>query len=478
MNFGYKKLYINGELVDASSGQKLDVICPADETLVGSVAMATAEDANLALNAAKQGFLFWSKLSLLERTDWINKLKAAVIKNEKQIRTAILYEMGKPYSGTQEDFEALVNALDWYPSAMKNIKDALLPDYENTHTHKLINQPAGVVVAYLAWNFPILNIAFKLGPALAAGCSIILKPSEVSPLSAYLLGEILTEINFPPGVINILTGHPEEVAVTLSKSKIPAVVTMIGSTATGKKVIADSASSIKKLSMELGGNAPFIVFEDADLQSAIELAVAIKYGNSGQICVAANRFFIHEKIYDDFINAFKSKVAALTLGFGLEESFDMGPLVSKKAQQRMTHFVNDAVAKGATLLSGGKIPKAFDKGYWFSPTILVDVTPQMAVFKEEIFGPIAPIMKFNSDNEVLGLANNTEYGLASYIFTKNSKRIQFFSDQLEFGEVQVNGIKYAIYLPHGGIKESGIGHDCSHLALNDYLIQKRISCLK
>ena len=195
-------------------------------------------------------------------------------------------------------------------------------------------------------------MAFKLGPALAAGCSIILKPSEVSPLSAYILGEILNKIKFPSGVINILTGQPDEVAVTLSQSKIPSVVTMIGSTATGKKVIADSASSIKKLSMELGGNAPFIVFDDADLESAIDLAVAIKYGNSGQICVAANRFFIHENIYDEFIKGFKQKVTELSLGFGLDQSPDMGPLISKNAQSRMTYFVNDAVAKGATLLSG------------------------------------------------------------------------------------------------------------------------------
>ena len=265
--------------------------------------------------------------------------------------------------------------------------------------------------------------------------------------------------------------------VTLSQSKIPSVVTMIGSTATGKKVIADSASSIKKLSMELGGNAPFIVFDDADLVNAIDLAVAIKYGNSGQICVAANRFFIHENIYDEFVKGFKQKVTELSLGFGLEQSPDMGPLISKNAQSRMTHFVNDAVAKGATLLFGGSVPKSFEGGYWFSPTILVDVTTEMAVFKEEIFGPIAPIMKFNSDEEVIKLANSTEYGLASYIFTFNANRIQFFSEQLEFGEVQINGIKYAIYLPHGGIKNSGIGHDCSHLALNDYLVQKRISSL-
>ena len=477
MDFGYKKLYINGRLQDSETGNRMDVICPANEMTVGEVAMASINDTKLALKAAQDAFYYWSSLSLVERTAWINKLKDAVILNEQKLRTAITYEMGKPYEGSKEDFDALVNALEWYPNAVKNLKDEILPDYENTHTHKLISQPAGVVVAYLAWNFPLLNVAFKLGPSLAVGCSIILKPSEVSPLSAYVLGEILSEINFPAGVVNILSGDPNEVAVTLSQSKIPAVVTMIGSTATGKKVISDSASSIKKLSMELGGNAPYIVFDDADLENAIDLAVAIKFGNSGQICVAANRFFIHEKIYDEFVKGFKQKVSKLSLGFGLDQSPDMGPLISKKAQLRMLDLVNDAVAKGATLLSGGSVPKSFDNGFWFSPTILVDVTSDMAVYNEEIFGPIAPIMKFSSDDYVLKLANDTEYGLASYIFTSNANRIRFFSKQLQFGEVQVNGIKYAIYLPHGGIKNSGIGHDCSHLSLNDYLVQKRISCL-
>ena len=261
------------------------------------------------------------------------------------------------YDAAIEDIEAVTNALEWYPNAMKNLRDEQIPDYENTHTHKMIQHPAGVVVAYLAWNFPLLNVGFKLGPALASGCSIIIKPSPLSPLSAYVLGEILHDIDFPPGVVNILSGPTEEVATTLSKSKIPAVLTMIGSTATGQKVIKDSATSIKRLSMELGGNAPFIVFEDADIEKALDLAIALKFGNSGQICVAANRFFIHSSIYEIFLKKYLERVKKIKLGFGINEKPDMGPMITKKDRDRMFVLIDDAIKKGGILLAGGKIPK-------------------------------------------------------------------------------------------------------------------------
>ena len=405
----------------------------------------------------------------------MDKLRTAVLNKEKELRSAIIHEMGKTYAGSLEDIEALTNALEWYPNAMKNYKEEQITDYENTHTHKMIQQPAGVVVAYLAWNFPLLNVGFKIGPALAAGCSLIIKPSSLSPLSAYLLGEILNDINFPAGVVNILCGPTSEVANVLTKSKIPAVLTMIGSTNTGKRVIADSTTSIKKLGMELGGNAPFIVYEDADFNKALDLAIALKFGNTGQICVAANRFFIEERLYDKFISEYIKRAKSLKLGFGIDKAVDMGPMVDKKSRDRMFGLIEDAIEKGATLECGGHIPDALHKGYWMAPTVLSNTTTDMRVFKEEIFGPIAAFMKFKTDDEVLELANDTEYGLASYLFTNNHKRIQRFTEELQFGEIQINGVKYAIYLPHGGIQESGIGHDCSHLAIEDYILKKRIS---
>jgi len=477
-NFGYKKLYINGELVDAVSGQKEDVICPATGEAIAQVAKAGKEDAEKALDAAQKGFKYWSKLSLAERTEWMTKLRTAVFEKEHELRTAMVHEMGKNYEGAYEDIEAVTNALEWYPGAMKNMREEQIPDYENTHTHKMISKPAGVAVAYLAWNFPLLNVGFKLGPALAAGCSLIIKPSTLSPLSTYMLGEIMHDISFPAGVVNILAGPSREVATTLTTSKVPAVLTMIGSTETGKKVISESTTSIKKLGMELGGNAPFIIFDDADFDKALDLAVVLSFWNSGQICVAANRIFVHKNIYDKFMKAFVKRASEINLGFGVKENPDvfMGPMVSRHDRDRMFDLVEDAVSKGATLEYGGKIPEGFpEKGNWIEPTVVSGITPDMDLFRKETFGPVAGIMSFETDDEVLELANDTEYGLASYIFTNNHKRIERFTEDLEFGEIQINGVKYAIYLPHGGIKNSGIGHDCSHLALDDYLVKKRIS---
>lgn len=477
-NFGYKKLYINGALVDADSNKRTDVICPATGGVIAEIAQAGEADAQKALLSAQEGFKYWSKLSLTERTVWMSKLRTAVLKKEHELRTAMVHEMGKNYEGAYEDIEAVINALEWYPSAMKNLREEQIPDYENTHTHKMISKPAGVAVAYLAWNFPLLNVGFKLGPALAAGCSLIIKPSTLAPLSTYMIGEILHEINFPKGVVNILAGPSSEVATPMTKSEIPAVLTMIGSTETGKKVIADSTTSIKKLGMELGGNAPFIIFEDADFEKALNLAVVLSFWNSGQICVAANRIFVHKNIYDKFLKAFIKRTSELKLGFGVKENPEvfMGPVVARSDRDRMFDLVDDAVSKGAILEYGGKIPQGFpEDGNWIEPTVVSGITPEMKLFRQETFGPVAGIMSFETDDEVLALANDTEYGLASYIFTNSHQRIERFTDELEFGEIQINGVKYAIYLPHGGIKNSGIGHDCSHLALDDYLVKKRIS---
>ncbi|MGC6430273.1 MAG: NAD-dependent succinate-semialdehyde dehydrogenase [Jejuia sp.] len=477
-SYGYKKLYIDGELVDAESGKKDDVICPATGEVIAQVARAGVPDAEKALESAHRGFKYWSKLSLAERTKWMLKLRDAILEKEELLRTAIVHEMGKTYSGSQEDIDRLTEALEWYPSAMQNLREEQIPDHDNTHKHKMISQPAGVAVAYLAWNFPLLNVGYKIGPALASGCSLIIKPSGISPLSSYLVGEILHDINFPAGVVNILAGPSNEVATTMTRSKIPAVLTMIGSTQTGQKVIADSTTSIKKLGMELGGNAPFIVFEDANLDDALDLAIGLKFGNAGQICVAANRIFIHKNIYDKFLKAYIKRTSQLKVGFGTKENEDvfMGPLASRNARDRMFDIIEDAINKGAKLEYGGKIPEDLPEGgNWMEPTILSGVTMEMTVFNEETFGPVAGVMPFENDDEVLQLANNTEFGLASYIFTNNHKRIERFTEELEFGEVQINGVKYAIYLPHGGFKNSGIGHDCSHLALEDYLVKKRVS---
>lgn len=477
-NFGYKKLYIDGKLVDAASGKREDVICPATGEVIAQVAKAGKEDAEKALLSSQKGFKYWSKLSLSQRTTWMLKLRDAVLEKEDELRNAMVHEMGKTYAGSEEDILRLTEALEWYPNAMKNLREEQLPDYDGTHTHKIISKPAGVAVAYLAWNFPLLNVGYKIGPALASGCSLIIKPSTLSPLSAYMVGEIMESINFPAGVVNVLAGSSSEVATPMTTSKIPAVLTMIGSTQTGQKIIADSTTSIKKLGMELGGNAPFIVFEDADLDTALDLAIGLKFGNTGQICVAANRIFVHKNIYDKFLKAYVKRASELKIGFGTKENPDvfMGPMASRTSRDGMFTLIEDAIIKGAKLEYGGKIPDDLPEGgNWMQPTIISDITTDMKLFREETFGPVAAVMPFDTDDEVLELANDTEFGLASYIFTNNHKRIERFTEDLEFGEIHINGVKYAIYLPHGGFKNSGIGHDCSHLALEDYLVKKRIT---
>jgi len=271
MNFGYKKLYVDGQLLDAKGGRKNDVICPGTDEKIAEIAWATVEDAEKTLMAASKGFGLWSKLTIWERANWMFKLRAAIIKRETELREAIMYEMGKTYEATEEDYEILIDALEWYPQEMMHRREEIIPDVDGTHQHYLVSEPAGVAIAFLAWNFPLLNVGYKLGPALAAGCSIIIKPSASAPLSAYLVGEICYEIGFPAGVINILTGPNSEVSDTLSSSPIPKVVTIIGSTATGRKLIASCSTSIKRTSMELGGNAPMIIFPMRTLKQPLML---------------------------------------------------------------------------------------------------------------------------------------------------------------------------------------------------------------
>ena len=477
MEFGNLQMYIDGEMKSSVDNLIKDIYSPLNGQKIASLAWGNQKDALVALESASKGFEFWSKLALSKRKEWMSKLREKILENEVLLRKAISYEMGKPYSATAEDIESITNSLKYYADIIDDfVKPNKIAVNDETHNHKLISKPIGVVVAYLAWNFPLLNAGFKIGPALASGCSLILKPSELSPVSLYIIGNILKQINFPKGVINIICGEPTEVAQTLSKSTIPNLITMIGSTETAKKVISDSSTSIKKYSMELGGNAPFIIFDDADIDTAINIGAAIKFGNCGQICVAANRFFVHEKVYDKFLNGLIDKAKNLKIGYSEDLDFEIGPLISKKSRDRINNLIKDTIDSGGNLEYGGGIPKM--NGNWFEPTIITGINESMSIFHEEIFGPVASIIKFKNDDDVLNQANKTQYGLASYLFTKNKKRIDKFVDELDFGEIHVNGIKYDIYLPHGGIKQSGVGHDCSELALEDYLIKKRISIAK
>ncbi|MFS1423036.1 aldehyde dehydrogenase family protein [Shewanella sp. 10N.286.48.B5] len=468
-----KQLYIGGELV--SSGLTTEVINPATLTPVGSIAAADIAQAEQALAAANKAFPIWSKTTIKQRTDWMYKLRDAVIENEQHLRECIHLEMAKPWSSTKDDYQMLVDSLNFYADAMLNLEQETLEDKEGTHTHELRRESVGVAAAFLAWNFPLLNLAYKIGPAMAAGCPIVIKPSVKTPLSAYAVGELCAKIGLPAGVVNIISGPDHKVGDAISASTIPSVLTLIGSTNVGKHVIATGATSIKRYSMELGGNAPAIVFADADLNNAADVICGVKFANAGQICVTPNRVLVEQSIADEFIEMILTRAHSVKVGFDKTADIDMGPVMDASSWQRIDALVQDAIVKGATLLTGGGKPEGHETGYFYSPTVLCGVTPEMDIAKEEVFGPVISIMTFSKDDEVLAEANNTEAGLSSFIFTTNEARVTRFADELRFAEVQVNGIKYAINLPHFGIKQSGVGVDCSLLALDDYLAYKRVS---
>ncbi len=476
MKFGYKKMYIGGELCDSVAGGTIDVICPATGEAIATLAVATKEDTEKALEAAQKGFEYWSKLSINERNAWIAKLREAVIARKDELHYAVMYELGKTWESADEDINMIIDALEYYAHEMVATRSQILPDVDGTHTHLLVNEPRGVVCAILAWNFPILNVAYKVSPAIAAGCSIVIRPSVDTPLSAYIFGEICAEVGFPAGVINVITGGSRATSIPMCESKITRVLTMIGSSDTGKKIIAQSATSIKKLGLELGGNAPALIFDDCDMDKAVAVMAGLKFNNSGQVCVTPNRIFVQASIYDKFMEKFVATVKGLKIGFGKDQGVNMGPLVNVAARERVMALIDDAVAKGAKLTFGGDIPADKPEGSSFlNPTILENVTSEMACFKEEIFGPIAGIIKFENEADLDPMVNVEDAGLASYLFTKDLIKVQKYSKFIECGEVQVNGVRYAINLPHGGIKDSGIGFDCSHLALEDYLHTKRVS---
>ncbi|MFI3324238.1 MAG: aldehyde dehydrogenase family protein [Rikenellaceae bacterium] len=475
MNFGYKRMYIDGVLCDSAAESKKEIICPATGEVIAELAVASVEDTERALESAQKGFEYWSKLTLAERNEWIYKLRAAVIERKDELHYAVMYELGKTWESADEDIEMIIDALDYYPNEMLRYRSQMLPDLAGSHAHMLVHEPRGVAVSILAWNFPILNVAYKVAPALAAGCSVIIRPSIETPVSAYLFGEICASVGLPAGVVTVMTGSSRNTSIPMSTSTIPRVLTMIGSSATGLKLVAQSATSIKKLGLELGGNAPALIFEDCDMEAALATMVGLKFNNSGQVCVTPNRIFVQASIYDKFMEEFKARVAALKVGFGKDQGVNMGPVVNLTARERVMQMVEDDVKSGATMSLGG-IPEGMPEGSSFmNPTILEGVTPDMRCFKEEIFGPVAAIIKFNDEEDLDPMVNVPDAGLASYLFTNDLKRVQKYSQFIECGEVQVNGVRYAINLPHGGMKDSGLGHDCSHLALEDYLYTKRIS---
>ena len=468
------KMYIDGALTDGSGTR--EVLNPATETLVTTVAVADADDAERALQSAKAVFPTWAATPIAERQTWMRKLRDAVVEAEDWLRTCVHHEMGKPWAQTEEDWGRLVASLDYYAEEIARLHDYGLADRAGTHTHRMVHEPAGVAVAFLAWNFPLLNLAFKIGPAMAAGCPIIIRPSDATPISAYAVGALCAQIGLPKGVVQILATENYAVADALTASTIPQVITLIGSTKTGQHIMRTGATSIKRYSMELGGNAPVLVFEDADLDLAADIVTGVKFSNAGQICVSPNRVFVAGAVRETFTAKVVERAKAANVGFDKNADITTGPVIDGRAWARLKGLVDNAVADGAKLLAGGGRPAGLNAGHYLAPTVLTDVTETMEVYRQETFGPIVSIVSFDDQTDLLRMANDCEEGgLTAYIFTRDLARAEHYAAHLRYGEIQINGVKYDIDLPHGGIGQAGIGHDCSSLALHDYLVQKRIT---
>lgn len=464
---------INGKSV-SGEGSIIDIFNPDTGESIAKVNSASVKQAKCALESADKAFKTWSMFSLSEREKYIRNFRDVLLSRKDEIIDLLIKETGKSYSVASYDFNMLPDCLDFFIEEAKRKEGSIIPDYTGKHVSALINKPLGVVVGHLAWNFPILNLGYKLGPILASGCTCVLKPSIQTPLTAALIGEISIQSGMPAGVINIIIGTGKEIYETLNGSTIPKMITLIGSSQTGRNIILQSSSSIKHYSLELGGNAPVIVMKDADIAQAAYYTADGKFGNSGQVCVAPNRVFVHKDIKEKFICEVKKFAENITLGSGNKHAeYLIGPLVSKEAQQHMKDLVKDAISKGAVLVCGGKSPKG--NGYYFEPTIFSGVTKEMRIYKEEIFGPIMGIITFDDNDDVISLANDTEYGLASYVYTKNLSTALMLSTEIDSGNVCVNEPFYNFNLPHGGCKESGIGKDCSRISLDEYYYVQRVS---
>ena len=471
------KQYINGKLVDGK-GKIAEVYDPSTGEVIDTVGCADAEQAKEALNAAAEAFKTWSKTPVNERYDWLMKLKAACMAERDKLIDLVSFESGRPYAAACGDVDWLLISLSYYAEEAKRIDGEVLPTQyvggkENYHI--VTRKPIGVTVGHIAWNYPLGNVSIKLAPAVASGCTCIIKPSSETPLATLYLGVIAEKIGFPKGVINIISGPSGEVAKTLNESDIPRMITLIGSYETGLAVMKQGSTSVKKYSLELGGNAPVIVMPDADLDETAANIVAKKVGFAGQTCVNYNRIYVHESVYKQLCERVAKELSRVKLGRYKDEGYVMGPVINNKARDRMLELIDDAVKNGAKLVMGGEIPPEFSKGSYITPALLTDVTDSMRVSCEEIFGPIIPMQPFSDFDDVLKRANNTIFGLSAYFFGHDSREIAKAFEALDAGEIFVNGGIGSEFTPHTGLKQSGIGCDKSKWSMDEYYDLKLIS---
>lgn len=466
------KQYINGKCVEGK-GVINTVYNPATDEVVAEVRSADERQTKQALTAAESAFSTWSKTSVNERAAWLYKLRDECIKEKEKLVELVAAESGRIYPFACMDVNWWITSLGYYADEAKRVNGEIFPSASDGTQFLVKKEPLGVVVGHVAWNYPLGNASVKAGPAIAAGCTCIIKPSSETPLATLYIGEIAERIGFPKGVLNIICGPSGVVAKTLNESPIPRMVTLIGSYETGKKLIEQSATSIKRYSLELGGNAPVVVMPDVDLDFVAENIVAKKLGFSGQTCVNYNRIYVHRSIYSELCDLIKNKLSEYKFGKWKDEGKIIGPVINKSACDRIYSLIEDAVSRGAKLCYGGK--EFNGKGSYIEPALLVDVDDEMRVSKEEIFGPIIPIQPFDTLEEAIEKSNNTIFGLSAYFFGHDMRDVMKFSDNVKAGEIFINGAGGSEFTPHAGAKQSGVGCDKSKWSLEEYYELKLIS---
>ena len=464
--------YIDGDWVSAASGATFPVLDPYDDRVIARVSDYGASETERAVAAADGAFKNWSRRTAGDRAQVLRKWHDLILHHQEDLAILMTREQGKPIAESRGEVAYGASFIEWFAEEGKRAYGDIIPSHRTDARILALKQPIGVVAAITPWNFPIAMITRKVAPALAAGCTVIVKPAEDTPLCALALAYLAEAAGMPPGVFNVVpTRQPAEVGAVLTRDKRVRKLSFTGSTATGKKLMEQCAPTLKKLSLELGGNAPFIVFNDADIDAAVEGAIASKYRNAGQTCVCANRLFVQEGVYPEFNRRLTSAVEQLRVANGLHEETDIGPLINDAALDKVNRLVQDALSKGATLTTGGEqLP---GKPRCYAPTVLTDATGGMDLAHEEIFGPVAAVFPFRTEQEVIERANDTPFGLAAYFYGRDHARIWRVAEQLEYGMVGINtGMISTAVAPFGGVKESGFGREGSKYGLEDYLTVK------
>ena len=467
---------IGGQWVKAKSGAEFSVINPATGKEIAKVPNLSADDVKEAIYASDKAFLAWKSITGKERAAILRKWFNLISENTEDLALIMTHEQGKPLAESRAEIHYGSSFIEWFAEEAKRVTGAIPSTTWSDKRLMVLKQAIGVCVAITPWNFPSAMITRKISPALAAGCPIIVKPAEQTPLSALALGELAVRAGVPPGVINILTADSSnsiEIGKLLCDSPVVRHLSFTGSNEVGRILMSQCAATVKKVALELGGHAPFIVFEDADIDAAVIGAMFAKYRNAGQACVAANRFYVHRKVHDQFVEKFALATKAIKVGSGLEQGVTQGPLIDSQALAKVQKHIADAISKGAQVVTGGKV--ASQGGTFFEPTVLANANNSMLVAYEETFGPVAPVIPFDSDEEVLQLANHSQFGLASYFYSRDIGRIWKVSEALEFGMVGVNtGLFSNEVGPFGGIKQSGLGREGSSWGIDEYLEMKYV----